>query len=391
MRCSHGFKDELPRLVKVAFELQHLSDNDPVPNLYFRTMRRAMRRWNMVADYSIMMLSMLAFSRSFQSMVEQCSEDIWLLIWSKIPEHHESIEYFAKARGLPWKDLLERYHDFTEYINSVQTLGEKFPDDEVPIEHPHSRVVPPSGGRLREPTSRQAPETAQIIINENIYNEELWRDASYPRPMTWPGMWPYPFDPMTRIPFVGYDEYCECCNSNIICACQITDFERYSEPLLELRDFGKRGNGIRTLKFMERGTILAEYLGEIVPNGSAYDESWSLDPVYGWEIGIEGPEFPAKNPLATIAAKRKGNWCRYVNHSCRNSLTGSVGIVGEKRRLIYWATRDILPFEELTVDYGDSYFTTPENPCRCGEDVCKHRAEDFDQSDTETDIEGEDD
>ena len=294
-----------------------------------------MLRWNIVADYSVMMLSMLAFSRSFQSVVELGPEEFWVLIWPKILENHESIEYFAKARGLQWKELLERNHKFALYIDSVQNPGEKFPENEVQKEHPHSRVVPSSGGRLRAPTSRDAPDTAQIIIDETIYDEELWRDASYPRPPTWPGMWPYPFNPMTRIPLVDYDEYCECCDSNTLCACQITDFKKYSEPLLELRDYGERGVVVRTLKFIKGGTILAEYLGKIVPNGDAYGESWNMDPIYGWEVAIKGPGLPRNSIVATIAGKTKGNWCRFVNHSCRNSLVGDIAIIGEKRRLVY--------------------------------------------------------
>ncbi|MCJ1378302.1 hypothetical protein MMC17_001399 [Xylographa soralifera] len=308
VRARHGFTDKLPDKVVRALELQRRFDNDPEGDERSgpdRKLRRAMFRWHLVADYSIMMLSMLAFSGYFRTIVEQGSEDMWALIWPKIQENHESIEYFAKSRGLRWKDLLEQYHDFTVYVGIVQTLGEKFPEDEVPIEHPHTRVVPPSGGKLRVPTSTQAPEKAQIVIEENIFDEELWRDATYPRPPTWPGMWPYHFNPITRIPLIDYDEHCECCGSNILCACQVKDFKKHSEPLLELRDYEGRGVGVRTLQFIERGTILAEFLGEIVPNGDAYGEPWNLDSVYGWEIEIKSADGPRRNPVATIAAKKR--------------------------------------------------------------------------------------
>ena len=371
MRGIHGFKDGLPEEVEIALRLQRQLSNDPGPETTSRGKQRIMLRWNTIANYSIMMLSMLAFLKSFQHTVEHCSEDIWVLIWSKIIENHQSIEYFAKARGLQWKDLLERYHNFTLYIGATQTLGEAFPGNKVPIEHPHTRVVPASGGRLRVPRSRTAPETPQIIIEENVYDEELWRDSRYPRPSTWPGVWPYPFNPMTRIPLVDYDEYCYRCESNVICDCQIKDFKTYGEPLLELRDYEGRGVGLRTLIYMEKGTILAEFLGEIVPNGDAYDGYWNLDPIYGWQVDIGGPDGREERPVATISAKEKGNWCRFVNHSCRNSLVADTAIVGEKRRLLYFAARDILPFEELTVNYGDHYFTWPDHPCRCGEDNCK--------------------
>ncbi|MCJ1397299.1 hypothetical protein MMC11_000491 [Xylographa trunciseda] len=392
VRARHGFTDGLPDKVKRALELQRRHDNDPDSNgtsSSDRKLRRTMLRWHVIADYSIMMLSMLAFSGYFRSMVEQGSEDMWVLIWAKVQENHESIEYFAKARGLQWKDLLERYHAFAVFINNVQPLGEKFPGDEVTIEHPHSKVIPPSGGSLRVPTSIQAPETAQTVTDHVIYDEELWRDPLYPRPPTWPGVWPYPFNPMTRIPLIDYEENCDCCGSDMICGCQVTDFKKYSEPLVELRDYEGRGIGVRTLQFIEKGTILAEYLGEIVPNGYAYGEPWNLDSVYGWEIEVKIPNGPQRNPLATIAAKDKGNWCRYTNHSCRQSLSGDVAIVGTQRCLLYWAIRDILPFEELTVNYGDAYFRPSINPCRCGEDVCRFSAQDVEEeSDTDR---GEDD
>ncbi|MCJ1283054.1 hypothetical protein MMC26_002381 [Xylographa opegraphella] len=371
VRAKHGFRDDLPDEVEKALELLGRFDHDPKTDRNSRELQRTMIRWNIVADYSIMMLSMLAFSTSFRNTVEQCTEDMWALICAGILENHESIEYFAKARGLQWKDLLERYHSFSEYVESVQTLGEKFPGNEVQTEHPHSRVVPQPGGRLRVPTAREDPKTPQTVIDENVYDEKLWLDARYPRPPTWPHMWPYPFNPMTRIPLVGYDDDCDCCHSKITCACEMTDFPTYSEPLVEIRDYGEKGAGVRTLKLIQSGTMLAEYLGEIVPNGSAYDQPWNLDNVYGWEIDITPTESPSGCPVATIAAKRRGNWCRFVNHSCSNSLIGEIVVVGEKRRVVYFAQKDILPFEELTVHYGDFYFSWPANPCKCGEADCE--------------------
>ncbi|MCJ1387396.1 hypothetical protein MMC18_000239 [Xylographa bjoerkii] len=350
-------------------------------------------------------------------MVKQGSESMWSLIWLKILENHESIEYFAKARGLQWIDLLERNQNFKVVIDAALTLGEeKFPEDEVPIENPHTRVVPASGGKLRLPTSRLDPLTPQTMIDENIYDKEQWGGGNFRRPKTWPEVWPYPFNPMTRIPLEGYDENCACCGSEKICSCQLTDAKRYKDTLLELRDYGGRGVGVRTLQFIEAGTILGEYLGEIVPCGDAYDEPWNLDTVYGWEIQIDIPNGPRPNPLGTIAGKRVGNWCRYVNHSCDSSLSGTPAIVGAKRCLLYWANRDILPFEELTVDYGETYFDPVNNPCRCGEDNCYYSAlekdeksdadegegdkedvalkdvdeEELGEDDLETDIEGED-
>ena len=374
----------MPDKVKLAIEQQRRYDKNP--NGYKQTgpgerLRRTLLRWQIVADYSIMMLSMLAFSPSFRSIVEQGPEDMWALVWTKILENHESIEYFAKARGLQWKDLLKRYTDFELYIDVVQTLGERF-TDEVRVEHPHTRVVPPLGGDLRVPTSDQVPKRPQIVIDHNIWDEELWSDTRYPRPTSWPGVWPYPFNPMTRISLPEYDENCKCCGSETDCACRIKDLKNYSDVLLELRDYKGKGVGVRTLQAIKSGTVLGEYLGEIVPNGSAYDQAWNFDNTYGWEVDITIPDGPRYNPLATIASHEKGNWCRFVNHSCDNSLSGDISIVGDRRCLLYWAVRDILPFEELTVDYGNHYFRPPEFPCRCGEDICRNPPHPGDQQGT---------
>jgi hypothetical protein len=65
----------------------------------------------------------------------------------------------------------------------------------------------------------------------------------------------------------------------------------------------------------------------------------------------------------TIDGSSRRNLGRYLNHSCRPNAKP----VLRKRRVVFVASRDIAPGEEITFDYGEEYFELFIKPsgCRC--------------------------
>lgn len=70
----------------------------------------------------------------------------------------------------------------------------------------------------------------------------------------------------------------------------------------------------------------------------------------------------------TIDAKLRGNWTRFVNHSCKVNTTFARRRIGTTRIMAIGAKQDIVPNTELTIHYGDEYFES--RTCLCGAENC---------------------
>lgn len=327
---------------------------------------RAMQRYKRTADHSLMMLAILAFAPSFRKATEKESDATWDLLETRILTNRESLEYFAKVRGSQWKELLNRDTALAKsLVKRPEVLVEMFPGERV--EHPHTRVIPQQGGELRVPTCGVYYQTN---IDECVFDEDLWTtcDEMYGKPEGWPTGMEYPSNPSLRMP----GEKCDNCGSTFLATCIERSCDKnFTKPLIELFDAGERGVGVRTLQAIKANDILDEYVAEIVPTGPAYGESWHLDSVYGWDISI--PINGKANYLYSLKGAEIGTWLRFVNHSCEESVKGAIRVFGNRRRMVYIATRDIAPFEELLVNYGDDYFGAElDRWCKCGEETCRY-------------------
>jgi len=76
--------------------------------------------------------------------------------------------------------------------------------------------------------------------------------------------------------------------------------------------------------------------------------------------------------VAQICAQKKGNWTRYVNHSCAPNCRFENLVVGSRWRVMLVASRGIGGGEEVTVDYGAGYWSGEgrRGRCVCGEEGC---------------------
>lgn len=121
------------------------------------------------------------------------------------------------------------------------------------------------------------------------------------------------------------------------------------------------GYGLYARMPIAQGEFVIEYVGRKITTKIA-DESPSR---YLFEIDSEW----------TIDGHPPENTAGYINHACVPNVEAEIeeGNDGEDRINIY-ALRDILPGEELTMDYGQEYFDEFIKPigCKCG--ATKHRA-----------------
>lgn len=112
---------------------------------------------------------------------------------------------------------------------------------------------------------------------------------------------------------------------------------------------GLHGLGLVSAAPFHRGRRVIEYVGEIIDDAEADRRSNR----YLFEVRKD----------VNIDGSARGNLARYVNHACRPNCEDR--IVG--KRVFYVARRDIKAGEELTVDYGQTYYDHYIAPkgCRC--------------------------
>ncbi|XP_044016079.1 histone-lysine N-methyltransferase SUV39H2-like isoform X1 [Aphidius gifuensis] len=116
-----------------------------------------------------------------------------------------------------------------------------------------------------------------------------------------------------------------------------------------------RGWGVKTIKFIKKGTFITQYVGEVITNeeaerrGKEYDaagRTYLFDLDYN-EVGEQCPY--------TVDAATYGNISHFINHSCEpNSAVYGVWIDcldPNLPKLALFATRDIYRNEEITFDY----------------------------------------
>lgn len=122
-----------------------------------------------------------------------------------------------------------------------------------------------------------------------------------------------------------------------------------NERFVVRRSGPKKGLGLFTRAALSKGELVLEYTGEKISTKTAD----ALNTRYLFEIDDEW----------TIDGSARTNTARYINHSCEPNCEAEI----QDGRIFLYATRPILPDEELTFDYGDEYFAEFIRPmgCRC--------------------------
>lgn len=292
-----------------------------------------------------MMLSVLANSAAFREAARAADDELWQALDAGIQYNFNSLEYFAKVRGLDWQAALKRI-SIDACPTGAYLLRERHSD--IPVDHPHSYIVPGTYEELRRPTYKNRH---QLNITENRYSAATFQE--YSKPYDWPAGNAYPKDPtVTKKP-------CSICTKTN-CHCHPLDCEEIIKPLVEIVRYGSKGNGIRVLQRIRAGDILDEYVGEILPT------TCDSDDVYSLSLANEKDQL-----LASISSQFVGNWTRFINHSCDAACEFEYHVIGRRWRAMVVAKKDVEVFDELTIHYGSNYWVYGERLCQCGAPNCQ--------------------
>lgn len=185
------------------------------------------------------------------------------------------------------------------------------------------------------------------------------------RPCRWPTTFAWPEDVLrTRSP----DGPCIVCGDAhqppATCFCSTEDWRmaKYSELAVDFRHFPNKGRGVIASRVWDEGDILGDYVGQVVPYRAIANDDYSL-------VVLQNTE--GSTPVALITAREKGNWTRYLNHSCEANLKIVGKRVGSNRLYCVTALRPIFEGEELTLDYGHRFAATGRY-CFCGTSSCRY-------------------
>ncbi|XP_014504418.1 uncharacterized protein LOC106764634 isoform X4 [Vigna radiata var. radiata] len=128
--------------------------------------------------------------------------------------------------------------------------------------------------------------------------------------------------------------------------------------------------GLYTSRFISRGEVVVEYVGEIV--GLRVADKREKDYQSGKKLQYKSAcYFFRIDKEHIIDATRKGGIARFVNHSCLPNCVAKVITVRHEKKVVFFAERDIFPGEEITYDYHFNHEDEGKIPCYCYSKNCR--------------------
>ncbi|XP_068471510.1 uncharacterized protein [Phaseolus vulgaris] len=128
--------------------------------------------------------------------------------------------------------------------------------------------------------------------------------------------------------------------------------------------------GLYTSRFISRGEVVVEYIGEIV--GLRVADKREKDYQSGKKLQDKSAcYFFRIDKEHIIDATRKGGIARFVNHSCLPNCVAKVITVRHEKKVVFFAERDIFPGEEITYDYHFNHEDEGKIPCYCNSKNCR--------------------
>ncbi|KAJ1290773.1 hypothetical protein BS78_02G269600 [Paspalum vaginatum] len=134
---------------------------------------------------------------------------------------------------------------------------------------------------------------------------------------------------------------------------------------------GIHGLGLYTSVFIPRGSMVVEYVGEIV--GQRVADKREKEYQSGKRQQYKSACYFFKIDREHIVdATRKGGIARFVNHSCQPNCVAKIISVRNEKKVMFFAERQINPGEEITYDY---HFNREDEgqriPCFCRSRYCR--------------------
>ncbi|CAD5223301.1 unnamed protein product [Bursaphelenchus okinawaensis] len=136
----------------------------------------------------------------------------------------------------------------------------------------------------------------------------------------------------------------------------------------EIRNLEWKGYGVFALEYIPKGSYFGEYLGEVV-----YDQGTRIEGSFMYKVeGVRGKEYFEY----LIDARYYGNLSSYMNHACNNNMAPMYFVRDESYSILFpqlgfIAIEDILPGEEITLNYGRAYFELYNKKCYCYYSKCE--------------------
>jgi hypothetical protein len=230
-------------------------------------------------------------------------------------------------------------------------------------------------------------------INTYDFNPSHFRHEPCPFSPPSDGVWPPQRFEDIACAIGGWDEACvgDMCYSDEVCNdpfCHHT-FENWRkatadwEEHVELRMTDCRGIGVFAKSAFREGDVLGWYTGELKTLDNCGDGDYLMEMEIGafsphWDTNQDS-EFDSDHEEAHgvtvyIDGEKKGNWTRFINHSCKPHALFRIRRVGRVKIMTVEAIRDVSAGEELTVSYGNAYYgTNTRKVCCCGTSNCVGR------------------
>ncbi|KAI4316365.1 hypothetical protein L6164_024351 [Bauhinia variegata] len=129
--------------------------------------------------------------------------------------------------------------------------------------------------------------------------------------------------------------------------------------------------GLYTSRFISRGEMVVEYVGEIV--GQRVADKRENEYQSGRKLQYKSAcYFFRIDKEHIIDATRKGGIARFVNHSCQPNCVAKVITIRHDKKVVFFAERDIFPGEEITYDYHFNHEDEGKKlPCYCNSKNCR--------------------
>uniref|UniRef100_A0A0D3H9X4 Histone-lysine N-methyltransferase n=1 Tax=Oryza barthii TaxID=65489 RepID=A0A0D3H9X4_9ORYZ len=134
---------------------------------------------------------------------------------------------------------------------------------------------------------------------------------------------------------------------------------------------GIHGLGLYTSEFIPRGSMVVQYVGEIV--GQCVADKREVEYQSGKRQQYKSACYFFKiDKEHIIDATRKGGIARFINHSCQPNCVAKIISVRNEKKVVFFAERHINPGEEITYDY---HFNREDEgqriPCFCRSRSCR--------------------
>lgn len=142
-------------------------------------------------------------------------------------------------------------------------------------------------------------------------------------------------------------------------------FQRHEDSDVRPYKTGQRGWGLRNRSDIKKGQFIAEYVGDLVD-----PEECNQRLAYAQQHGITNFYMLTLDKNRIIDAGPKGNYSRFMNHSCEPNCETQKWTVNGDIRVGLFALHDIPTGSELTFNYNLDCYGNQKTVCKCGSTIC---------------------